>query len=549
MFALVCLGWFARLRGLGLHSLWLDEALEVGRAASSLQVVLRSRLTDMDPPLFPAFLHFWLHLGVNDFLVRFPGAAFNLLGVVLVYVWLRRHGQASFALIGAGVFALVPVQVHYAQEVNQYALIGPLAAATLLAFDRVLDSRTRLQVWPVLIFALVSAVAVYTYYGLIWLILALDLHWLWQTLRVFPRSRGTLVPHLSAYSVGFPERLGCGLPCVRTDASARFEQKTGRPLRFARGDGKTGLRSRHHRRWRPFLAYQGAMVLCALSLLPFSLEGHVLRGLAAWKGHYAQLARGDVVQQFLGGLHGSLIVFATLPFSQPPHALIAPLYLLLLLGLFAVARRRVRAGGRLIFPLVVGPLLAFVASGYGLYPFQGRHLLFAAPLLYGLLGAGVFSLHRLRPLLAVTCAAVAAMLVAFWTVPVIPSNPWLEVTSREELRPILIYVSQAMAPGDGVYVYYGAAPACTYYRMAGLAPEADVVQAGWPAGEIEEQVEGALRAADGKRRLWLIFSHITGEEDRAIVRRLVRAGFTVADRVTSINAAAYLLVLPPTADR
>jgi len=486
MLGLICLAWMARLRGLDDHSLWLDEALEIGRAASPLQVVLRSRLTDIDPPLFPALLHFWLHVGVNDFLVRFPTAALGLLGVVLVYTWLRRHGPAPLALLGAGIFAMAPVQVHYAQEVNQYALVGPLAAGALLAFDRALESRRwRDQV----AFMLVSAAGLYTYYGLVWLILALDLYWFLKTLRV---------------------------------------SKTLRVLRVS---------------WSRFLAYQGAMVLCALSLLPFSLEGHVLRGLAAWKGQYAQLARGDVLQQFFGGLHGHLMVFATLPFSRPPEALVAPLYLWLALGLATVARRQVWAGGRLVFPLVVGPLLAFLASGYGLYPFQGRHLLFAAPLLYGLLAAGLFSLHGLRPLFGVACASVAALLVAFWTVPLVPGNPWLQVTSREELRPILAHVSAARMPGDGVYVYYGAAPAYTYYRMVGLAPEADVVQEGWPAGELEEQVAGARRAAEGQR-LWLIFSHINGDEDQAIVDQLARAGFVPTEQFVATNATAYLLVRP-----
>lgn len=480
---LVWLAWIARLRGLDGYSIWLDEALEIGRAASPLPVVLRSRLVDIDPPLFPAFLHFWLHAGANDFLVRFPTAALGLLGVVLVYAWLRRHGPATLALLGAGIFALAPVQVHYAQEVNQYALVGPLAAGALLAFDRALDSnRWRDQA----AFMFVSAAGLYTYYGLAWLILALDLYWLLKILRVLRVS------------------------------------------------------------WLRFLAYQGAMALCALSLLPFSLEGHVLRGLAAWKGQYAQLARGDVLQQFLGGLHGHLMVFATLPFSRPPDALVAPLYLLLALGLVTVARRQLWAGGRLVFPLVVGPLLAFLASGYGLYPFQGRHLLFAAPFLYGLLATGLFSLHGVRPLFVAACAGIAALWVAFWTVPLVPGNPWLQVTSREELRPILVRVSAARMPGDGVYVYYGAAPAYAYYHMAGLAPEADVVQEGWPAGEMEEQVAGARRAADGRQRLWLIFAHIHGDEDQAIVDQLAKAGFVPTEQFVATNANAYLLVRPLT---
>ncbi len=481
---LIALAWLARLRGLGLHSLWLDEALEFLRASSNLEGVLHSRLADLDPPLYSLIMHFWIRLGPNDFLVRFPSAAFGVLATVLTIAWLRRHGPSGFALLGGLIFALAPVQVHYAQELNQYSLVGLLAVLTLLAFDRVLE-QGRWRDWGV--FALIGALDLFTYYGLVWLLAAL---------------------------VGYS-----GVLC------------------FRRRDW-----------WMRFLACQLVFASAALALLPFSLEGHILRGLAAWTGQYAQLERGDVLQQFVAALHGHLILFSVFPFSDPPTVLVAAVYALLVLGAFAMMRGEARQGLLLLAVLIAGPALAFVASGFGLYPFQGRHILFAAPALYALLAAGIWALRRFRPLYVATVASAAATLIAFWTIPAGPPNPWLEVTTREELRPVLAQVRAQFQSGDAVYVYYAAHAAYTYYQEAGLTPPAQAfLENGWPTGRLAAQFGNIRLTARGQRRLWLIFAHLSDGEDSALAEALWLdpPRWVPVERIEAKNAVAYLFVRNP----
>jgi hypothetical protein len=501
--AIACLSWAVRLRGLGTHSLWLDEALEVGRAVAPWPELLRSRLVDLDPPAYSSLMHLWLGLGANDLLVRVPSVIFGVLATVLMLVWLRRHGPPTLGLFGGLIFALAPVQIHYAQEVNQYSLVGLLAVATLIAFDNLIS-------WPpsllgkgeksplsdagkgLILLVLISVLDLYTYYGLVWLILALDAVWLAHVIR--------------------------------------------------RGG------------WRRWLAYQAAMLLTGLSLLPFSLEGHVLRGLAAWKGQYAQLGRDDVIQQFLGGVHGSLFAFSLFPFSHPPDALMAVTYCLLTLGALTIWRWQ-GGPGRLVVVLGLGSGLAFIASGYGLYAFQGRHLLFAAPLVYALLAAGllnfgfwILDLHPSNPKSETRNSTYAYLLPAFCLLPaafcLLPFAFSPQAPSHEELRPILIQMHQAAWTDDVVYVYYAAVPAFRYYQAAGLAPQDNVyVEPGWPQGELDIQVTHAATTLANHPRGWLIFAHIAAGEDQAILDRLTTpgSGRRLVECYRAENAAACLL--------
>jgi len=519
---LILLAWLARLRGLGLHSLWLDEALEYLRASSTLAGVLRSRPVDLDPPLYSLFMHFWLRLGLNDFLLRFPSVIFGVLATALMIVWLRHHGPLDTALIGGLIFALVPVQIHYAQEINQYSLVGLLSVLTLLAFDHVLE-RGDWHDWGV--FALVGAVDLFSYYGLVWLLAALDGYWLARALR---RGAGRGV--------------WGSLRALRRGAG-RGVWGSLRALRRGAGRGVWGSL----RALRRFLACQACFASTALALIPFSLEGHLRRGLAAWSGQYAQLERGDVLWQFLEAIHVNLVLFAIFPFSFPPDALIAAVYTLLVSGVLAAWRSHQQHLCLLLFVACIGPAFAFVASGFGLYPFQGRHLLFAAPALYALLAAGIWTLHRFRPVLMTAVATTAVTLIAFWTIPAGPSNPWLQVTSREELRPVLAQVVEQYRPGDAVYVYYAAHAAYAYYQDAGLAPAVEVfLEDGWPTGRLALQLEHARVAAAGHRRLWLLFAHLSEDEDAALVEALWLHSphWEPIERIAAENAVAYLLERP-----
>jgi hypothetical protein len=107
----------------------------------------------------------------------------------------------------------------------------------------------------------------------------------------------------------------------------------------------------------------------------------------------------------------------------------------------------------------------------------------------------------------------------------------------EELRPVLECVASRYQTGDGMYVYYGARPAFTYYNS----------ETGWPAvmgrwfrGEPVTNQAAEISAALGTGRGWIIFSHAVVGEDQAILSALAESATTLS-RCEAPGAHAELM--------
>ena len=130
--------------------------------------------------------------------------------------------------------------------------------------------------------------------------------------------------------------------------------------------------------------------------------------------------------------------------------------LIFLLGCVHLLRTSPRTLCLLISPLAV----CFAAALARKYPFGDRLLIFAVPLVLMVMGAGVFGAfwaprQRLAPLVMLT--ALFLPLVGSAVLGI------FRPATREELRPVLEAVSAEAAPGDVVYVYWGARPAFHFY--------------------------------------------------------------------------------------
>lgn len=148
-----------RLIGLDGHDLWFDEALEVARDRLPWPRIL-FHARGPDPPLFRVLMSPLASSTSSEFALRLPAVAFSVATIWLVWRWVARLGDARLALVTAALLALAPVQVHYAQEVSQYALAGCVGAAILLAMQRVLDRGDRRD-WAALGATFVAAVLSY----------------------------------------------------------------------------------------------------------------------------------------------------------------------------------------------------------------------------------------------------------------------------------------------------------------------------------------------------------------------------------------------------
>lgn len=148
LIGILLLGLSLRLHGLGAKSLWRDEIFTAAIASTENSV---SRVVSIPlhntalpkPPLYFLITHFFLHVGDNDFLLRFPALFFGVLGVAITYalgVWLfgKREG-----LSGAFLLSLAPFHIRYSQDARFYTLLLFLSLFSLYSLYRGIFDKDR----------------------------------------------------------------------------------------------------------------------------------------------------------------------------------------------------------------------------------------------------------------------------------------------------------------------------------------------------------------------------------------------------------------------
>jgi len=230
-----------------------------------------------------------------------------------------------------------------------------------------------------------------------------------------------------------------------------------------------------------------------------------LRGLAAnpflrgyWNAYFMPMPPWADLAWFPATLQSSLENPVGLGLWTPlPAAFMA-------IGLISLLRHRPRFGAMLALAL----LATLAASGLGMYPIAGRMILFAAPILLALLGAGVETVTgwiRVGWLRNATVLALAGLLL-YQPLATAAQN-FITPKYPEHIRPAMAYLRENYRPGDALYVYYWAVPAFRYY-----APFYDFSQTGFIAGQdhsanpltLLEEID-QLR---GQERVWVLFSHV-----------------------------------------
>lgn len=201
---------------------------------------------------------------------------------------------------------------------------------------------------------------------------------------------------------------------------------------------------------------------------------------------------------------------------------------------------------RAVLGLVILPLVfTLCASGLGLYPFEGRLLLFLTPFMLLPVASGIVYIGKA---VARTSRFLGVVFIlALVACPVANTGYRLfQPRAPEELRPALQYVVSQYQDGDVLYVYYGAYNAFRYYGdrvgyegeyIVGIEARDD-----W-SGYYEELLE-----LKGRKRVWFLFSHIATsfgtDEERLFISYLKTMGEQI-DVHHGSGAAAYLYNLSP----
>ena len=228
------------------------------------------------------------------------------------------------------------------------------------------------------------------------------------------------------------------------------------------------------------------------------------------------------------------------PFEDPlGFALYSGVVLLFALGAIDGIQKR---GPRLF---LLAPILVAVAlSTLRLYPFSGRLLLFAVPLLLLTVVMGIVRLFQAR----IVTGRIDGLL-AIMTVAVILFQPLRNGLARglnpralEETRPLMIRLNESYRPGDVVAVYHAAQYAFKYYsHLLHFDPAAPVVIKS-PGNAPEEDCQ-EVQPLRGNPRVWVIFSHKmtgpSGAEEPIIVGCLDRYGQQTS-KFEETGASLYL---------
>jgi hypothetical protein len=159
--AAVLVGLVLRLLFLGSKSIWLDEAMSIGFAERSAQL-LSGSFDHSHPPLYYILLHYWLPLGRTESLLRLSSALVGTLAIPLSYGLAHALGGRKVAQTTLWLTALSPLLVWYSQELRSYSLLATLGLVVALAFVHLI---TRPHVGWWLLFVLVMSASIYTHYA------------------------------------------------------------------------------------------------------------------------------------------------------------------------------------------------------------------------------------------------------------------------------------------------------------------------------------------------------------------------------------------------
>jgi hypothetical protein len=183
---IILLSFGLRLHHLDAFSFWTDEGLTPLRSGYSIPEILSNTITiqagsgqDTHPPLYYLIIHFSRNLwGETDFAYRYPSVLAGILLVPLVYQFGRRLKNRWLGLLAAGVTAVNPLQIWYAQEARMYTLLVLLAALTSYVLWQALTTRRDLR-RSLILYLILASLTIYTHYTAVFLIGVQSIFWAW----------------------------------------------------------------------------------------------------------------------------------------------------------------------------------------------------------------------------------------------------------------------------------------------------------------------------------------------------------------------------------
>jgi uncharacterized membrane protein len=172
VFMLVLVALALRAYHIDTESLWLDETASVWIASRPLGTVLGGELTN--PPLYYLLLHFWIGIfGTAEAAIRWLSVWPSVAAIVVSYVLARRLYGHRTAIVAAGLMAISPYQIYYAQEARAFALLLFLSLCSTLFFHIALTRPSGYSSFgPWLAYGVTTIAALHTHFHAVFMLAA-----------------------------------------------------------------------------------------------------------------------------------------------------------------------------------------------------------------------------------------------------------------------------------------------------------------------------------------------------------------------------------------
>jgi hypothetical protein len=181
---------------------------------------------------------------------------------------------------------------------------------------------------------------------------------------------------------------------------------------------------------------------------------------------------------------------------------------------------------------LAGPLiLSWLASGLERYPLAARLWLFITPFIITLVATGLADTwSRTRKTAPMLAPILLLLIFAYPTLSVI--HEVIRPRQVEEVRPLLDHARKEYQHGDVLYLYYWTEFPARYYTALGRGFPGEVIVGVVGGTESVGEYERDIQRLQGRRRVWLLFSHVQSphgvNEQTLLVRNLAGIGRELA---------------------
>lgn len=134
LLGILAIGAGLRLFQVAAAPLWYDETFSAWLARLPLLDMIKATAGDVHPPLYQLIIWPIGQLGGGPFWLRLPSVIFSVISLYLLWLICKRINLSdTTSLIAVGIAAITPLDIHFAQEARQYALLQMLVLSGALA--------------------------------------------------------------------------------------------------------------------------------------------------------------------------------------------------------------------------------------------------------------------------------------------------------------------------------------------------------------------------------------------------------------------------------